>query len=133
MFFVLFGSVRCGLANRTLIELFGSGRTVKHCFGRSLISSLESLGLLLHAVSDYKKRYYKKRWWNFKKFQETTSQRLKFKKRIEIIKKRSLVRISCLRNDNFKFWCKNLFCTSRVYYILMLKEFSKAWKYVWST
>ena len=25
-----------GLGNRTLIELFGSGKTVKHCFGRSL-------------------------------------------------------------------------------------------------
>ena len=30
---VLFGF---GSGNRTLIDLFGSGRTVKHCFGRSI-------------------------------------------------------------------------------------------------
>ena len=34
----MFGSVRCGLARRTLIDLFCSGRTVKHHFGRSLVS-----------------------------------------------------------------------------------------------
>ena len=26
-----------GLGNRTLIDLFGLGRTVKHCFGQSLL------------------------------------------------------------------------------------------------
>ena len=35
-FVFVFGSVRCGSANRTVIDLFGSSRTVKHRFGRSL-------------------------------------------------------------------------------------------------
>ena len=35
----MFGLVLFGfsLGNKTLIDLFGSGRTVKHCFGRSLL------------------------------------------------------------------------------------------------
>ena len=35
----MFGSVRGSAANRTLIDLFGSARTVKHHFGRSLVKS----------------------------------------------------------------------------------------------
>ena len=35
--FYVFGSIRCGSANRTLIDFFGSGRTNKHRFGWSLV------------------------------------------------------------------------------------------------
>ena len=53
---------------------------------------------IIHAVSDYKKRSYKKQRWIFVKIYETSTGQVKFKKRIKKLKKRSALRFSKLRN-----------------------------------